>query len=112
MAADIEASPTPAQHRWCYRFHGHIGRVGRQRRRSGRELVGEAGTHEVDGLPAAPVGKAAGAWVDDERCGFLDCSEIVVQIFDTSDPVGGAEADFTADAGHPAEVIPGRYIVD
>jgi hypothetical protein len=39
---------------------------------------------------------------------LFDRAEVVVQVFDTPDPVGGAKADFAADAGNPAEMI-SRY---
>jgi hypothetical protein len=45
------------------------------------------------------------AQAGDDRLRRFDCAEVVVQIFDTPYPVGGAEADFAADAGNPAEVI-------
>jgi hypothetical protein len=44
-------------------------------------------------LPAAPVTVTV--------VGQLDAAEVVVQVFDTPDPVGGAKADFAADARQP-----------
>ena len=42
----------------------------------------------------------------------FDRAEIVVQIFDTPDPVAGAKTDFAAGAGNPAEVISRCHIGD
>ena len=43
--------------------------------------------------------------VGDDRRRLFDRAEIVVQIFDTPDPVAGAKTDFSAGAGNPAEMI-------
>ncbi len=110
MPTDIEARPAPGGRRQS--LHRHAGCVGRQGRCSGIELVGQAATHDVDGLPAASVGKALAGKIGDDRRRLFDRAEIVVQIFDTPDPACGAKTEFSAGAGNPAEMISRRHTDD
>jgi len=103
MGAEIETGPAPGHGRRCGPAWHIGGSIGRQRRRGLAELVGNAAAQDIDGVPAGAAGE--GLTGEDELCAALDRAEVVVQVLDTPDPVGGVEPEFTADARNPAEAI-------
>jgi len=63
--------------------------------RHGAELVRDAAAHDIDGLPAALVEQELAVTIVVGPRPF-DRTEVVMQVLDTSDPVGGAKAQFAA----------------